>query len=186
MTPRSWLKQLEAGRTFITNGPLLELTINNQPIGTTLEYDSAANQLLPLKARAVGRVDFKSLELIQDGKIVKQAKTQPVDGHYEAVLTGKFPMEKSCWFAVRTRDQRPAKNELDQPVFAHTSPIYVEVGGRKVFDRATAEVLLAELKAAPATIDKEGKFADDAERDRVLNVYREAIRTLEARIAESK
>jgi hypothetical protein len=67
-------------------------------------------------------------------------------------------------------------------LFAHTSPIYVDFNGRRTFDRATAEALLAEVKSAPAAILKEARFADDAERERVLAVYREAAKTLEMRL----
>jgi hypothetical protein len=35
-------------------------------------------------------------------------------------------------------------------------------------------------------IPKNGVFADDAQRERVLNVYREAIRTLEQRIGDGR
>jgi hypothetical protein len=87
------------------------------------------------------------------------------------------------WFAVRIPDKDQVKNELGQPLFAHTSPIYVEIGGKRTFKKDAADVLLHELKAAPAVIEKDGTFEDDAERQRVLNVYREALQTLTERIA---
>src|SRR5207247_941116 len=33
----SWCRHLKAGRTFLTSGPLLEMTVDGKPIGTTLE-----------------------------------------------------------------------------------------------------------------------------------------------------
>jgi len=44
--------------------------------------------------------------------------------------------------------------------------------------------LLAEMRRALEVIPKRGTFANDAERERVLEVYREGIATLEKRMAE--
>lgn len=182
LTPAAWLQQLAAGRTTITNGPLLEFTLDGRVVGETIRLDGPAT--LRVRGRAVGRLDFRGLELVRNGVVAARAKSQATGGHFEAVLDAEVTIDGPCWLAMRIPDVDQAKNELDQPLFAHTSPIYVDVGGKKVFDRATAEMLLDELKAAPDVIRKDGKFADDAERERVLAVYREAIRTLEARIAD--
>ena len=37
VTPTEWLDRLAAGKTYITNGPLLEFIVDDQPIGSTLD-----------------------------------------------------------------------------------------------------------------------------------------------------
>ncbi len=183
LTPSAWLKELEAGRTFITNGPLLTLTIDGHTPGDVVKLDGPK----PLRVRAsgAGRLDFKGIELVRNGEVVSRAESRTSDGRFVAEIDTILTANEPGWYALRIPDQDQMKNELDQPLFAHTSPIYVEFGGKKIFDRATAETLLAELKAAPEVITKDGQFADDAERARVLDVYREAIRTLESRIKQN-
>lgn len=180
LTPRVWLDQLKAGRTFITNGPLLEFTLDDAKIGDTMQLDGPKK--LRAKCRAVGRHDFRAVELVRNGEVVVRAKSQASDGAFVAELSVEVECDAASWFAVRIPDQEQPKNELGQPLFAHTSPIYVELGGKHVFKKDAAEALLNELKAAPAMVEKEGRFADEAEQRRVLDVYREAIKTLEARI----
>jgi len=176
-TAAAWLKQLAAGRTYITNGPLLEFTLGEYQIGDVVRLDGATTQ----RARGVarGRSDFRALELVRNGAVVARVDSQRIDGHFEATLDVDVRLDEPGWLALRIPDVEQTKNELDQPLFAHTSPIYVELGGRRMFDRAAATALLEELKAAPPLIEAQGKFADDAQRARVLDVYRDAILRLD-------
>lgn len=187
-TTAGWLRQLAAGRTFITNGPLLDFSIVDgdavRRIGDVVRGDGPRR--VTVRASAVGRHDFRAIELVFNGRVLKTRGTAPVDGRFEARLEEPIELTEPGWLAVRIPDDRQPKNELGQPLFAHTSPIYVEFGGRRAFDLAAAEALLAELKSAPETIRREGRFADEADRERVLDVYREAQRTLEARIAAAR
>jgi hypothetical protein len=188
LRPADWLKQLEAGRTTITNGPALGFYVKHgetsfEP-GETLNTEKAAE--VRIDGAGIGRHDFRSIEVVYNGRVVATAKTRRYEGHYQAIIQDPIMLDRSGWLALRIPDQNQTKNELGQPLFAHTSPIYVELGGRKVFDRPTAEVLLAEMRRGLEVIPKRGTFADDAELQRVLDVYREGIVTLEKRMAEAK
>ena len=59
LTVSTWLKGLEAGRTFITNGPLLELQADAHGIGETVSL--AAPQRVAVKCRGFGRGDFQRI-----------------------------------------------------------------------------------------------------------------------------
>jgi len=77
-------------------------------------------------------------------------------------------------------------NELGRPLFAHTSPIYIEVGGKPTFRKETAEQLVADMQASVQTIETLGKFTSDATRARLLSVYETEIAKLKARIEREK
>lgn len=182
-----WLKHLELGRSTITNGPLLEFNVftsgNKQMFwaGDQAKFDGPTT--VWLKGEGRGRHDFRAIEVVFNGRVVKSATTVKQGGHFEARLDDdKFELTESGWLALRIPDKDQPKHELDRPLFAHTSPIYVEIGGKKHFDRPTAATLMAEMRRALEVIPKRATFADDAERDKVLEVYREGIRTLEARM----
>lgn len=182
-TPREFLDTLVTGRTMITNGPLLELTVDGRVIGSTLELASPGK--VTIAARCVGRLNFARLELIRNGVVIEQIAAQPQGRHYAASLQRTIDVSEPCWFAVRTppppvKDfadfQTPVlKNELGQYLFGHTSAVFVDLAGRHVFDRATAEGLLAEMREHRRIIADQAKFADDTERQRVLKVYDNAI-----------
>jgi hypothetical protein len=184
MQPAAWLKQLELGRTTITNGPLLTFDCVDDErgwgVGDTMTFANPHHILF--FGRGVGRHDFRALEVVYNGRVVATVPTQKVGEFYEAKIEHKLKLTESGWLALRIPDKDQPKHELDRPLFAHTSPIYVEIAGKKVFDRSTAEKLMAEMKRALEVIPKRGTFAGDAERESVLEVYREGIRNLEARM----
>ena len=66
-------------------------------------------------------------------------------------------------------------DEFGMPLFAHTSPIYIEVDGHRIFQTKVANGLIAEMEDSMKTIVKQGAFANNDERESVLTVYRTGI-----------
>lgn len=192
LTRQSWLAALAAGRTFIGNGPLLELRAGTNDIGDTVKLAQPG----PLKftARAKGRSDFKRIELIHDGQAAQGAASRAVGGHFETELEHTVNFTESGWVALRVQSgalpvgpdapARPSgpKNELDEPLFGHTSAIYVEIAGRPVFQPAAARELIADMEGAVQDITAKGQFDRPAQREEVLKVYRDGIETLRKRL----
>jgi hypothetical protein len=189
-SPGDWLRALEAGRTYITNGPLLEFDVDKKGIGETLTLDQPGR--VRVTGRAIGRVDFRRLELVRNGEIIGSADSRSSGGHFEASLETVVAIDAPCWLALRippppTKEEPAAetsRTELGGPLFAHTSPVYVEVGGRKVFQADVARGLLDEMRKAQESITANGVFADAHERDHVLSVYALAISALEKKLVK--
>jgi hypothetical protein len=194
LTPRAWLEALAAGQSFISNGPLLEFSVEGHGIGETLEL--SAPRAVRVEGVARGRGDFGRIELVRNGNVVLAANTEAVDGHFEARLDGMVDLAGPGWLALRTpppptpdendRQETHPRNELGGHLFGHTSPVYVTVAGRSVFDFAEAERLLADMRSAQQAITEHGQFPDDASKARVLGVYDEAIATLGRRMNENR
>ncbi len=68
VTPAQWLAALSSGKTYITNGPLLEFTVNGHGPGITIDIGNG--KPLKFEARSWGRHDLKRLELIKNGNVV--------------------------------------------------------------------------------------------------------------------
>lgn len=189
-TVDAWLESLAAGKTYITNGPLLSFSVDGEPIGGMVDLDSP--RTVRIEATAAGRVDFRQLELVRNGKVIKIAGTMPVGGHFEASLAFDLEIDGPCWLAIRTpppavdgaseADEPTFQNELGRNLFAHTSAIYVNVGGSGFFDESVARELLAETEADRDFVAENGQFADTQERQRVLDVYRDGISAIRTHI----
>src|SRR5207302_1948683 len=96
-----------------------------------------------VEAAAVGRHDFQALQLVHNGKVVRQTapgKKAP----FRAELSHAVRLDAPGWFALRV--QSTTKNELGQPLFAHTSPVYVDFGGRRRQDVDAALALLRQVE----------------------------------------
>jgi hypothetical protein len=74
------------------------------------------------------------------------------------------------------------KNELARQLFAHTSPVYVDFAGQRVFDVEAALLLLRRMEEARDEIRARGKFETDASRDAIVAIYYETARDLKKRI----
>ena len=181
LTSQSWLAELRAGKSYITNGPFLEFTVNGRVIGDTIEMDKAGP--VAIQGHAIGRSNFQGLELIHNGEVVRTSTSQPRDGHYSADLNATIDVEGPGWLALRI-PLAAGKNELEKPLFAHTSPIYVQFAGKKIFRIETAKELIGEIEKSIAEIESKAKFGNDSEREAVLRVYREGIEELRRQLRE--
>jgi hypothetical protein len=191
ITPKEWLDRLAEGKSFITNGPLLEWTVDQKPVGSVI--DLAGPATLTARGKAVGRADFKRIEIVRNGRVVETAASEKKDGHFVAAIEFPLTIDSPCWLALRTppppvKDdpqlQEPvARNEFGESLFAHTSPIYVDMSSKGVFDPSTAAELVAQMKSDWEKIQSQAVFADPEQRRRVSQVYLEAIDVLEKRIA---
>ncbi|MCA9141566.1 MAG: CehA/McbA family metallohydrolase [Planctomycetales bacterium] len=183
LTSASWLKQLRDGRSFITNGPLLELEAERGGLGETLTLP--APNRVTFMGKAMGRVDFGELEMVYNGNVVDRVTAKKEGGYYHADKHFRVEIKEPGWVALRVKPDANV-NELGRPLFAHTSPIYVEVGGKTIFRTEVAKELIEEMRQSKQTISSLGKFTSDTTRAELLSVYDTEIKKLEQRIEQEQ
>ncbi len=184
-TPAAWLAGLRRGQSIITNGPWLEFSVNQAGPGDELNYERP--EILNIKARVISRNDFKQLEIIRNGQVFAGIDSRKKDGYYECEYSSSdHRHHASEWWAARVSGDDTLKNELGGKTFAHTSPVYVNFKNRPLFDRDTARGVIEEMEKSTKHIRRFGKFADKGEEERVLSIYREAIKTLQGRLDRIK
>lgn len=193
LTIASWLDGLKAGRNQATNGPLLTLRANAHDCGDTIKLAQPGK--VKIEATAAGRHDFQELQLVHNGKVIRRATAQKRAAHkvsgraepltscaapFRATLVEDVRVEESGWFAVRIESK--TINELGYQLLAHTSPVYVEVAGKPMFDVAAAEGLLKQIEEGQSAIGKQGFFSDPAAKQQLLALYTDAASELRGRI----
>lgn len=121
-----WVAAVRAGRTFVTNGPMLEFTVNENLPGSVLKL--RRGQRVQINARARGRVPGARpvrLELVSLGEVVKST-----EGDGDLAIETTLEADHSFWItAVAVTNREPL---MDQPGFfsgAVATPVYVEVEG---------------------------------------------------------
>lgn len=178
LTIKSWLGALKEGRNVATNGPLLRLTVDGKPIGEVLKLDKP--RTVRVEAEGVGRHDFARLQLIHNGKVVQEAHSGKKGGGFTARLVRDVRVTEPGWFAARVESK--SRNELDQVIFAHSSPCYAEYEGRRRFDLEAARALLKRIEESRADIASSGTFSSAAAKAKLLAGYDAAADDLNARI----
>jgi hypothetical protein len=157
---------IRAGRTLATNGPWLELLVDGRGPGDRVE--AAAGRRLPVTVRCRG-LGVERLELTgPDGALAAAA-----GGGAAAAIDTTVAVDDSAWLCAVARG--PAHPSVLGPVvFAHTSPVWVEVGGRPVRRPASARWLLDWLDRFEALLGEHGRFADPTQRADVAAVVDQA------------
>jgi hypothetical protein len=170
LTVQSWLEALKAGRCVATNGPRLTLSVDGREVGDVLNLDKP--RTVRVEAAGLGRQDFERLQLVQNGKVIQTQASGKKDGGYSARLVREVRIDEPTWFAVRVETQ--TKNELDRRLYAHSSPVYVDLAEKRVFDVEAARRLQRELEEARDAIRTRGRFSTPQARDKVLAFYEQA------------
>jgi hypothetical protein len=179
LTVPRWLDAVKAGRCFVTNGPLLSLTVDGKEPGDVIALDQPHS--VKIEARVVGRHDFQRLQLVHNGNVIKTQDAYHKNGAFRAHLTHKVLINEPSWFAVRI-NATTSRNELDCKLFAHSSPVYADMGGKRVFDVEAARALLKELEQSKAAIRVKGHFSSDEARVKLIGTYDQTAKQLLARI----
>ena len=124
---RAWLEALKGGRSFATNGPLLDFSIAGKPIGSTVQLERG--QAVPFSARMRSIVPVDHAQVICNGQLVREL-TLGADRDLLTV-SGVLPIKSSGWCVLRAFTARAEYPILDNFVYATTSAIYLAVGGEK-------------------------------------------------------
>ena len=187
----AFAKAVRAGRTLATNGPWVELAVDGTGPGDVVAAAPGRRLEVTVRCRGVG---VKRLELVGPDGVVATAEAPEASGGGGGAGPGRadeagggaaslaidtvVEAEDSLWLCAVARG--PGHPEVLGPVvFAHTGPVWVEVGGRPVRRPASARWLLDWLDRFEALLGGHGRFADDGQRaevmamvDRARAVYR--------------
>ena len=179
----AWDAGLRAGRSFSTNGPLLELTVDGAGMGAEIRRDGPGT--LPVTARAVSAVPMERLAVLVNGEVWREVRgdgtLDPVAGSpFELEISGELELTDSAWIAVRAEGPRSVWT-TDSSLFAHSSPVYALVGGREIVveaDRRYLERMIADFGAA---MERRDDWRNEAQLDLVLAGVEEALARIRAR-----
>ncbi|MDX3899242.1 MAG: CehA/McbA family metallohydrolase [Sphingobium sp.] len=143
----AWYKAYDEGRTFITNGPLLDFTVNGKGVGEELRVQPGA----VLDVRALARLNpeldkLDRLELVVLGD-VSQTVSNPTGDSIALKTTLKA--ERSMWVAVRAYGRRQEGRAM---TVAHSAPVYVMVGDEPTWKRDAVPQIVAELQGQLKTM----------------------------------
>ena len=120
-TPKALLDALKSGRTFVSNGPLLGLTIDGKRPGDSLTGSQASR---PVRVSMRAPFPLDHLELVQNGRVVKQFKPNGERTAFD--WTGDVKLAPDGWIVLRAYNEKAHPWVLDLYPYATTSPIYFE------------------------------------------------------------
>ncbi len=94
----TWMDGLKQGRTFATNGPLIEFKLGGEMVGSELKF-AAAQAGVPFTAKLRSIVPVDHLEVVCNGKVARELKLE--GARDTADFTGTIPLSESGWCVLR-------------------------------------------------------------------------------------
>lgn len=171
-TPEKLHAGLKQGRSFVTNGPLLGLDVNERHPGDEIALAKPA--ALPYHASLRSIVPVDHFELIFNGRAV--ASHQLTGACTEADVSGRVEIPTSGWLILRASNDHA--NPLIQDIYpyASTSPVYITVSGQPARSPEDATYFVHWLDRVIADATARDDYNDPKEKHSVLE-YLEAART---------
>lgn len=201
-TYQNWIAALRAGRTFVTNSPVLEFTVNGREPGATLDFARAGK--VEIRAAAESQIPYDRLEIVANGNVIAQAS--PTGARHRAEIRIEHPVTGSCWLAARvledldvyrqrgvnfsrahvpfgTRVSDYFGTRRPETTFAHSSPVYVIVDGKPIRNWEDASYYVRYLDNSIRWLETEAKFARPSDKKASIEAFKQGRAVFAARAA---
>ncbi len=165
-----WLAAIKAGRTFATNGPLLQFSLGGQGIGG--EVRLAKKQEVRFSAKMNSIVPVDHLQIVCNGKLARELELdrESTSAHVE----GSIALSTSGWCVLRAFSDKAEYPILDLYPYATTSPVYVSVAGAPVRNAADAAYFVAWVDRLITAARSNTSWNTEAEKQSVLSLLQDA------------
>lgn len=200
LTPTAWWDAVNAGRSFVTTGPLVDLRVNGVGPGGEVALDtpgagaprvarsasssSAGDPVLarrpPLRPAIVSVTanvrsitPLQRVQLVMNGQAVQDL---PLDASRTRVdWQGEVAVDRSGWLHLRAEGLPAERGPLDT-IYAQafTNPVWLTVGGLPPRDRASAEYALRWIDRLQLMADAWPGWTSAQERAHVFGQFDEA------------
>jgi hypothetical protein len=168
----NWTGAVRKGRTAVSRGPLLSLTVAGAMPGSVVDTSEAE---LLIQAEAKDRDAFDRIEVILDGKVIHEAAAKH-EAIYKSHVEFAYPVSRSGWVAARCMCR--GQDGGDWPV-AHTSAVYLRVPRKPaVADPQVAQGIAAHFDRMLAWVETQARCETPKQRERLANVFLQAKQKL--------
>jgi hypothetical protein len=193
---QAWLEGLRQGRSFVTTGPMLPATLDEQDPGGRFEQREAAERKYHMQLESISARPLDRIEIVVNGRVThtirpehrdpdrrdpvhRQGQTSANRDKLDTSRTpgrphitkweGDITIGESSWIAVRSFQIGPRGRVR----FAHTAPWHVEVAGQPVRPRREEVEYLIERMREEIARNK------DVLPEAALDEFRQALKTYE-------
>jgi Tol biopolymer transport system component len=165
-----FLASIKAGRTFATNGPLLDFSLGGQGIGGEVRLEKKQEVHFSAEMNSIVPVDH--LQIVCNGKVARELALD--SNRRSAHVDGTIPLDGSGWCVLRVFSDKAEYPILDLYPYATTSPVYLSVAGAPVRSAADAAYFVAWIDRLIAAAQSNASWNTEVEKEAVLSMLREA------------
>ena len=165
---REWVDGYRAGRTFVSNGPLMDFEVNGEMPGAELAVQQGEAVRLEVSARSL--VSMANLEIVSNGQVIASARGPA----RELRLERELEIDGSAWVAARVDGEYHPLVPNDFRLYAHTTPVWLNVGGERYRDPEAARFFVGWIDRLIEGVKERGRFEEPAHRDEAIRLFERA------------
>ena len=171
----AWLAGLRDGRTFITDGPVLRLSVDGNGPSNDLLAPAARTRRVGVTLEWSAAQPITSLEIIRDGAVV--AREEVAADSLAGTFRTKVDAGDAGWLAGRAWGR--ARTSYGHALWAHTSPVYLRGAAAPAIRRADARRFVERIDRGIDWLTTTGRFDDAAQPARMVELFGEGRRVYE-------
>jgi hypothetical protein len=170
-----WVQAIRKGASFVTNGPMIELTAGK--LGPGEELALTGPRKIRIVARAESQLPFEKLEIIRNGEVIRSVTADAAGRRAEVVMD--HMIDGPAWIAARAMGSRNPElmfyphPHWSHPVVAHTSPVYIRYANTPLAVPASARYLLNRVAKLEHWARDDAYFGDSSAKDHALQTIAE-------------
>ncbi|MGC8638847.1 MAG: CehA/McbA family metallohydrolase, partial [Isosphaeraceae bacterium] len=126
-----WSAGLDAGRSFVTTGPMLFVKMNGEDPGHQFKEPNRTAPPYQITGEALSARPLERIEVVVNGQVPRRLTPKNLPGRaggFRSPVSVEMRLQESAWIAVRCFERQPDGRVR----FAHTGPFYVEMNGEPV------------------------------------------------------
>ena len=174
-----WVDAIREGRTFITNGPLVDLQVNGEGPGGEIQLPTEGGSV-EIVASLQTAFPVDRFEIIFKGKPLSELTVEESDLR-EGFIKKRVQVTESGWFTARALSDAPVYPLDDENLHAETSAVYVMCGDRPIRSPEDAEYFIRWIDDITRQAEGHPGWRSEREKEHVLSQFAEARRVFEQR-----
>ena len=176
----SWSAAVRAGRTFATSGPIIELTVDGHSPGDVLSLPSTGGHLeVHVRARSAQPL-ISAVEVVVNGRVV--AVQESATSSDDLSLKALVDIRDGAWIAGRSRSAHEVHSAFNSSMASHTSPVYIEVRDRPLFNADDAGVILDIINGTLGWVRDTAAIGRPLDRARMVDLIADSAAQLKDRL----
>jgi len=164
----SWIAGMKAGNTFITNGPSVDLRINDLEMGSTVDLTAHTGGKVEAEISFLSFYPIERVDIVVNGDVVHTERFP--EGMREGKIEHQVKVERDGWIAARLWGD--SRDSFDQSIYAHSSPTYFACGTEPAEREESAHFFLDGIEESLKWIDTVGRYSNDKQREEVKDLFR--------------
>jgi hypothetical protein len=166
VSPAAWFEALAAGRTFVTNGPLItRFDVDGRASGDSCSF-AEPGAIVPGEISVRSVYAISRVEIVRNGAVAATLNINPPRSTVDTSFS--VSLFESSWVAARVYGDKRGWITAGNFLYAHTSPVYFTIGGRRVLVRSDAASLSEYIEDLELLAQTKGQWPDTLQSSRVF------------------